>query len=119
MERGRKLWRSVYGRHEEVLLNRLGEAHPDLPGVVLAGSYGLVLAGEEGERVGTSLVAVACLRARRGAGKQLVSHVYGLSGAAGEGKEGERWLGTDEGSEWVVRSVDRLVECFETGGSVE
>jgi hypothetical protein len=132
--RGRRLWRGVYGRHDEALLRRLGEAHPALPLAVVAGSYGLVLAdpggphcrptspGEEAwwvGRVRTSLVAVACLRAQRGAGPQLVSHVYGLRNAFAEGgvEAGvEGWLGSDEGAEWVLGSVDRIVECFDGSG---
>jgi hypothetical protein len=130
--RGRPLWRSVYGRHSERLLARLGDAHPALPGVVLAGGYGLVLAADDDDddglhhpaedgplagRVQTSLVAVACLRAQRGAGAQLTSHVYGLRNAFGGDWRGAEWLGTDEGGEWVLRSVDRIVECFETGST--
>lgn len=102
-----------------------------MPGLILAHHYGALLAPPPGQagadRVGrqlTSLVAVACLRAQGGVGAQLSSHVYGLRSAdpawenvdAGEGgagvEGGERWLSTNEGAEWVLREVDKLVEVF-------
>ncbi len=66
----------------------------------------------------TSLVAVACLRAQTGVGPQVTSHVFGLRKAYGDGSaegegevevQGGRWLAGDEGSEWVLRGVDRIV----------
>lgn len=103
-----------------------------MPGYILAHHYGALLGSplEREDRVGrqlTSLVAVACLRAQGGVGAQLSSHVYGLRNAdpewekvdAGEseGTEGgERWLSTNEGAEWVLAEVDKLVEVFGRDG---
>lgn len=79
-------------------------------------------------RLLTSAVAVACLRAQTGVGPQLLSHVYGLRKAVEDGSwrpdwVGERrdeadeedlvrWLAGDEGSEWILRSVDSIVEAL-------
>ena len=59
-----------------------------------------------------SVVGIACLRAEGGVGPQLVSHVYGLLKARdveGLSKE-DYWLATDEGTEWVIRTVDRILD---------
>ncbi|KJZ77729.1 hypothetical protein HIM_02906 [Hirsutella minnesotensis 3608] len=82
-------------------------------------------------RLLTSAVAVACLRAQTGVGPQVLSHVYGLRKAyedgswkegwvsegqvEGEGEEAARWLASDEGGEWILRTVDSIVEAL--GGS--
>lgn len=88
-------------------------------------------------RVMTSLVAVASLRAQTGVGPQVLSHVFGLRKAVddgtfrddleveveGEGKEegeseseeGVRWLAGDQGGEWMLKAVDRIVDGL--GGS--
>ena len=125
--RGRRLWDSVYRPHEAKLLERLGRSHPDLPVHILQGHYAQLLADPEAEKataagVGralTSLVAVASLRAQTGVGPQVLSHVYGLRKAVGDGtaedEGGVEWLAGDEGSEWVLRVVDRIVEGL--GGS--
>ena len=57
-----------------------------------------------------SIVGTACLRAETRVGPQLTSHVFGLLKARyEEGLSSEdRWLSSDEGTEWVVRSVDRI-----------
>jgi hypothetical protein len=74
----------------------------------------------------TSVVGAACLRAEGGVGPQLTSHVFGLlkardwagagAGAgAGEGEgaldDADRWLSSDEGAEWVVRTTDTIVDA--------
>ncbi|KAJ6442156.1 putative conserved mitochondrial protein [Purpureocillium lavendulum] len=78
-------------------------------------------------RVLTSAVAVACLRAQTGVGPQVLSHVFGLRKACEDGtwrgdaeagivdEEVVRWLASDEGCEWLLRSVDGIVEAL--GGS--
>ena len=47
-------------------------------------------------------------------GPQLTSHVFGLLKARDEDdrtlSEGDRWLSGDEGTEWVMRSVDRIMD---------
>lgn len=62
----------------------------------------------------TSVVAMACLRTEGGVGRQLVSHVYGLLKAGeyhGEPpKEGDRWLSSEDGTEWAINTVDKLCD---------
>lgn len=71
-------------------------------------------------RVLTSVVAVSCLRAQTGVGPQVLSHVFGLRKAFGDGSaeksvEGGEWLAGDEGSVWLLESVDKLVEALSGG----
>lgn len=83
-------------------------------------SYGSVLsplpggAAEQGNlsRALGSVVGVACLRAEGRVGPQLTSHVFGLLKArATEGlSEEDRWLASDEGTEWVIRTIDTLLD---------
>lgn len=59
-----------------------------------------------------SVVAIACLRTEGRVGPQLTSHVYGLLKArTAQGlSEEDRWLASDEGAEWVIRTVDTLLD---------
>lgn len=73
-------------------------------------------------RVLTSLVAIACLRAQSGVGPQVTSHVFGLrkafedSTAEGEDEvKGGKWLAGNEGSEWILKTVDGIVEALGEG----
>jgi len=84
-------------------------------------SYGSVLsplpgANEQGNlsRALGSVVGVACLRAEGHVGPQLTSHVFGLLKArTTEGlSEEDRWLASDEGAEWVIRTVDTLMDTI-------
>ncbi|KAL6851778.1 hypothetical protein J3F83DRAFT_757747 [Trichoderma novae-zelandiae] len=141
--RGRGLWDSIYAPFEGKLVEKLGTSHPDLPVVILNCHYGPLLSDPEGGggagakrgvgRVMTSLVAVASLRAQTGVGPQVLSHVFGLRKAVDDGsfrgdlevedggegeresEEGVRWLAGDEGGEWILTTVDRIVEGL--GGS--
>ncbi|KAL7806655.1 hypothetical protein V8C26DRAFT_433081 [Trichoderma gracile] len=138
--RGRGLWDSIYAPFEDKLVDKLGTSHPDLPVVILNCHYGPLLSDPEDGgvkrgvgRVMTSLVAVASLRAQTGVGPQVLSHVFGLRKALDDGsfrgdlevegggeeermsEEGARWLAGDEGGEWVLKTVDRIVEGL--GGS--
>jgi hypothetical protein len=69
-------------------------------------------------RILTSVVAMSCLRAQGGVGPQVTSHVFGLKkslleGGGAEGEpvlEGQDWLTSDEGAQWVLNSVDDIVE---------
>ncbi|KAF2402303.1 hypothetical protein EJ06DRAFT_580581 [Trichodelitschia bisporula] len=130
--RGRALWDSIYNPFEVKLLGKLAAAHPDLPVHILDSHYGPLLADPPGEmdlgrvgRIGTSLIAIACLRAQAGVGPQVLSHVFGLRKGveelAGQKKEHEgvetdgelgmgdiQWLRGDEGCEWVLDVVDRV-----------
>ena len=83
-------------------------------------AYGTVLAplpggaSEQGNlsRALGSVVGAACLRAEGGVGPQLTSHVFGLlkaRHAPGLSAE-DYWLASDEGTEWVVRTVDALLD---------
>lgn len=71
-------------------------------------------------RVLTSIVAVSCLRTQTGVGPQVLSHVFGLrkafkDGSAEKEVEGGEWLAGDEGSVWLLESVDRIVEALSGG----
>ncbi|KAK3985252.1 hypothetical protein QBC44DRAFT_299473 [Cladorrhinum sp. PSN332] len=92
-------------------------------------------AKEERRRLGsvgrclTSIVAIACLRAQSGVGPQVLSHVFGLKkgveqgwaekeygGVGGKADAGEteglRRVGTDEGMEWILNSVDKIAKAI-------
>ncbi|KAJ5667900.1 uncharacterized protein N7477_006470 [Penicillium maclennaniae] len=128
-ERGRALWNSIYRPFENKLYNKLADSHPDLPVVILNSHYGSLLSdparntSAAAGRVLTSIVAVACLRAQTGVGPQVTSHVFGLRKALEdgswatdvEGEEGARWLASDEGNEWILNSVDAIVEAISQG----
>ena len=83
-------------------------------------AYGAVLAplpggpAEQGNlsRALGSVVGTACLRAEGGVGPQLTSHVFGLLKArAAPGLSAEdAWLASDAGTEWVLRTVDALLD---------
>ncbi|KAL1850759.1 hypothetical protein Daus18300_012767 [Diaporthe australafricana] len=131
-EAGMGLWRSVYDPFDAKLIARLADSHPDLPVHILGSHYAPLLSNPEGVergglatvgRVLTSLVAIACLRAQTGVGPQVLSHVFGLRKAVQQGvhvreaesdaeREGIEWLAGDEGGEWVLRSVDGIVEAI-------
>ncbi|KAI3396073.1 hypothetical protein diail_490 [Diaporthe ilicicola] len=131
-EAGLGLWRSVYDPFDEKLAARLADSHPDLPVHILGSHYAPLLSNPEGAdrgglatvgRVLTSLVAIACLRAQTGVGPQVLSHVFGLRKAVQQGihareaeseaeREGIEWLAGDEGGEWVLRSIDGIVEAI-------
>lgn len=59
-----------------------------------------------------SVVGTACLRAEGGVGPQLISHVFGLLKARDVPglSEEDYWLATDEGTEWVLRTTDALLD---------
>lgn len=127
---GLGLWTSVYDPFETKLINKLAESHPDLPVHILSSHYAALLSNPENVdrggladvgRVLTSLVAIATLRAQTGVGPQVLSHVFGLRKAIDQGiheqeaeseeeKKGLEWLAGDSGSEWVLKSVDAIVE---------
>jgi hypothetical protein len=134
LSRGRRLWDSVYRPFEDRLYGKLAASHPDLPAFILSDNYAGLLSDPPAEtraglasvgRVHTSLVAVACLRAQTGVGPQVLSHVFGLRKALEDGsfredqdaetEEALTWLASDEGCEWVLKTIDRIVEVM--GGS--
>ena len=132
--RGRALWDSVYAPFEDKLYEKLALAHPDLPVHILNSHYaGLLSDPPRPEsslaslgRVMTSVVAITCLRAQTGVGPQVLSHVFGLRKALEDGSyeadgmgaeelAAAKWLASDEGSEWILKTVDDIAEAL--GGS--
>ncbi|PCH41433.1 hypothetical protein WOLCODRAFT_24737 [Wolfiporia cocos MD-104 SS10] len=117
--RGQALWDSIYQPHAVKLYNKLGGYHPDFI-VFIIQAYGAVLSpmpggdAEQGNlsRALGSIVGTACLRAEEHVAPQLTSHVFGLLKARYvEGlSEEDYWLATDEGTEWVVRTVDAIMD---------
>jgi hypothetical protein len=131
--RGLGLWNSIYAGFETKLIDKLAESHPDLPVHILNSHYGALLS-DPNERAGlakvgralTSIVAISCLRAQTGVGPQVLSHVFGLRKAVDDGSwkedvanvdevKGVEWLAGDEGSEWILKSVDSIVEGISEG----
>ncbi|KAK2071258.1 hypothetical protein P8C59_005696 [Phyllachora maydis] len=136
--RGRRLWDSVYVPVAQKLVDRLAESHPDLPVHILESHYAGLLSNPDGSARGrlahvgrslTSLVAIACLRSQTGVGPQVLSHVFGLRKAVEQGIHGDEFheaigkdasaetkaierLATDEGSEWILQSVDSIAEAI-------
>lgn len=131
--RGRALWNSVYAPFEDKLVTKLATSHPDLPVHILNSHYGPLLSEPAAEKRGnlaatgrvlTSVIAIACLRAQTGVGPQVLSHVFGLRKAIEDGSykaageeevEGAEWLAGDEGSEWLLKSVDSISEALGGG----
>jgi hypothetical protein len=131
--RGQTLWKSVYYPFESKLFDKLGKAHPDLPVHIVESEYGNLFSDPPTQpgampvtvgRVLTSILGIACLRAQTGVGPQLLSHVYGLRKAFDDDNfhqemkddlGGERWLASDDGSVWLLESVDRIVETLGQG----
>ncbi|KAH7920269.1 hypothetical protein BV22DRAFT_1040026 [Leucogyrophana mollusca] len=118
--RGMSLWNSIYEPHAVKLYNKLGALHPDFISFIIQ-SYGAVLSPlpggdkEQGNltRAQGSIVGIATLRAEDRVGPQLTSHVFGLLKARYvEGlNEEDRYLSTDEGTEWVIRTVDEIIDA--------
>jgi len=124
LERGIKLFRSIYDPHTEKLLAKLGTYHPDFPGFIIRSEYGPLLQEPPDmpkeyaiSRALTSAMGVACLRADGGVGPQLTSHVYGLLKAAGWPGETEedKWLSSQEGAQWVIELTDELSDLVKSG----
>ncbi|KAL6407782.1 hypothetical protein AUP68_08807 [Ilyonectria robusta] len=134
LARGRGLWDSVYRPFEDKLYEKLALSHPDLPAYILSHHYAGLLSDPPAEeradlasvgRIHTSLVAISCLRAQTGVGPQVLSHVFGLRKAIedesfradrdGESEENVKWLASDQGSEWILNTIDRIIEVM--GGS--
>jgi len=130
-ERGEWLWNSIYAPFDEKLINKLAQSHPNLPVHILYSHYGPLLAdfpdhvaGAKVGRILTSIVGVCCLRAQTGVGPQVISHLFGLRKAFDDGSyraEGEeevkggKWLASDEGNIWILKSVDSIVEAIGSG----
>jgi len=126
VSRGKSLWDSIYRPFEGKLVEKLAQSHPNLPVHILESHYGGLLSDPHSNmpvrvgRVLTSVVAVACLRAQTGVGPQVVSHIFGLrkafeDGSAEQDVEGGRWLASDEGSTWILKCVDDIVDAIGQG----
>ncbi|KAI0770792.1 hypothetical protein BC629DRAFT_1583376 [Irpex lacteus] len=119
LDRGKNLWQTIYTPHDVKLYNKLGGYHPDFIEFIIQ-AYGAVLAplpggdSEQGNlsRALGSVVGTACLRAEGHVGPQLISHVFGLLKARDvKGLSSEDyWLASDEGTEWVIRTVDSILD---------
>lgn len=120
IERGMALWKSIYEPHAVKLYNKLGDFHPDSIAFIIQ-AYGTILSPlprgqlEQGNltRALGSVVAVATLRAEGRVGPQLTSHVFGLLKARYEKdlNDEDKFLSSDEGTEWVIRKVDEIVDA--------
>lgn len=64
-----------------------------------------------------SVVAIATLRAEGRVGPQLTSHVFGLLKARYEQNlnEEDKFLSSDQGTEWVIRKVDEIIDAVTAG----
>jgi len=128
--RGRALWDSIYAPHADKLHHKLGAYHPDFIAFIIQ-AYGTVLSPLPGEtkafsdtsdindpdqgnlsRALGSVVGIACLRAEERVVPQLTSHVFGLLKARNVENQNDedRWLSSDEGTEWVIRTVDEILD---------
>jgi hypothetical protein len=113
------LWNSIYEPHADKLHDKLGLLHPDFISFIIQ-SYGSILSplpagmDQQGNlsRALGSVVGVACLRAEGGVGPQLTSHVFGLLKARHieNQTQEDRWLSSDEGAGWVIRTVDEILD---------
>lgn len=139
MARGQALWNSIYTPHADKLYSKLGGYHPDFIAFIIT-AYGALLSPMPGQvksfndasskddwdqgnlsRAMGSVVGTACLRAEGGVGPQLTSHVFGLLKARDvEGLTDEdRWLSSDEGTEWVIRAVDVILDAASAGDQIQ
>ncbi|KIK81875.1 hypothetical protein PAXRUDRAFT_832567 [Paxillus rubicundulus Ve08.2h10] len=120
VQRGMSLWKSIYGPHAIKLYDKLGALHPDFISFIIQ-AYGTVLSPlprgdpEQGNltRALGSVVGIATLRAEGRVGPQLTSHVFGLLKARDEEtlSEEDRYLSSDDGTEWVIRKVDEIIDA--------
>jgi len=127
---GMALWKSIYQPHADKLYNKLGSYHPDFISFIIQ-CYGSVLSPLSGatkaysdtssledldqgnlSRALGSVVGIASLRAEGGVGPQLTSHTFGLLKARNTENQSEedKWLSSDEGTEWVLRIVDEVLD---------
>ncbi|KAH0839656.1 hypothetical protein J3R83DRAFT_574 [Lanmaoa asiatica] len=124
IQRGTGLWKSIYEPHAVKLYNKLGALHPDFITFIIQ-AYGTILSPlprgdlEQGNltRALGSVVGIATLRAEGRVGPQLTSHVFGLLKARYEENtnEEDKFLASDEGTEWVIRKVDEIIDAMTAG----
>ncbi|KZV69152.1 hypothetical protein PENSPDRAFT_686639 [Peniophora sp. CONT] len=122
--RGQALWQNIYAPHDVKLAAKLGSYHPDFIAFIIE-SYGAVLSplppttsnaqGNLSRALG-SVVGISCLRAESRVGPQLISHVFGLLKARtwpGVLSAEDKWLGSDEGTQWVIETTDAILDVVE------
>ncbi|KAJ3887577.1 hypothetical protein GG344DRAFT_90428 [Lentinula edodes] len=128
--RGKALWDSIYAPHADKLHDKLGAYHPDFIAFIIQ-AYGTVLSPLPGvtktfldvsstedqdqgnlSRALGSVIGIACLRAEERVVPQLTSHVFGLLKAryVENQSDEDSWLSSDEGTEWVIRTVDEILD---------
>lgn len=68
-----------------------------------------------------SVVGIATLRAEGRVVPQLTSHVFGLLRARYVEKQSEedKWLSSDEGTEWVIRTVDEILDVVSSDAQAQ
>jgi len=139
IRRGQALWNSIYAPHADKLHDKLASYHPDFIAFIIQ-SYGSVLSPLDGEtrsysnetslddpsqgnlsRALGSVVGIATLRAEGRVGPQLTSHTFGLLKAryADRLPTEDAWLSSDEGTEWVIRTVDEILDVISSEGTRE
>jgi len=137
--RGQTLWNTIYVPHADKLHDKLKRYHPDFISYIIQ-SYGSVLSPLPGEtkgfsdesgpddadqgnlsRVMSSVVGIATLRAEGRVGPQLTSHTFGLLKARYLGglSAEDAWLATDEGTEWVLRTIDEILDVISSEDRAE
>ncbi|KAF9535090.1 hypothetical protein CPB83DRAFT_843452 [Crepidotus variabilis] len=130
VKRGKALWNGIYVPFEDKLYDKLGAYHPDFIKFIIQ-CYGSVLSPLPGatksyghtsgledpnqgnlSRAMGSVVGMAALRAEGGVGPQLISHTFGLMKArvVEDLNEEDKWLSSDEGTEWMLRIVDEILD---------
>ena len=136
--RGRMLWEQIHLPYADKLEQKFGQAHPDLPSLIVKNVYGDLFCNSVCEsdrtigRVTTSLSAIVCLRTRSKCAPldfkaQLFDHICGLKNAWRDGSwkaepgigtdDAVEWLLKDEGCIWVLQKVDEL--CAVLGSAAE
>lgn len=131
---GRTLWEQIHFPFASKVEWKFGQAHPDLPSLVVESIYGDLFSNSVCEkdrtvgRVTTSLAAIVCLRARPGFAAQVLDHICGLKNAWRDdswksepriGSESSiEWLLSDDGCIWILKKVDQLTDALRsTAGS--
>ncbi|CEH13935.1 hypothetical protein CBOM_01822 [Ceraceosorus bombacis] len=136
-EAANALWDNIYTPHSSKLLKILGRSHPDLPVFIVDGEYGPLFSPPHTFAAPNPPPSLASSEEppalepvwEGGVGPQVTSHVWGLLKAASSLKNaetqldneeiGKRWLTTEEGALWVVRTVDGICEAVEGAEMIE
>jgi 4-carboxymuconolactone decarboxylase len=109
MARGLEVFRKIYGRHTEAVVQKLYDLHPDFARFILRGAYGRVLARPFLSIRDRELLAVAMLAALDARG-QLRAHVRGCLRIGIEPDEVRRALAAAEEAVGALDSAREVVE---------